>query len=118
MCLMGGRSVLLFQFTKKAMKLTVGSIIGYHCCQRHTKFFRISVCIHQILEKKWEYNETVHHIFIDFKKAYDSVRRELLYNILIGFRVPLKLIRLNRMCLNEMYNYICVDNHLSGSFPI
>jgi hypothetical protein len=27
-----------------------------------------------ILEKKWEYNETVYQLFIDFKKAYDSVR--------------------------------------------
>jgi hypothetical protein len=29
--------------------------------------------IRQILEKKWEYNGTVHQLFIDFKKAYDSV---------------------------------------------
>ena len=28
-------------------------------------------CIRQILEKKWEYNEVVHQLFIDFKKAYD-----------------------------------------------
>jgi hypothetical protein len=34
--------------------------------------------IRQILEKKWEYNGTVHQIFINFKKAYDSVRREVL----------------------------------------
>jgi hypothetical protein len=26
-------------------------------------------CIHQILEKKWEQNEAVHQLFIDFKKA-------------------------------------------------
>ena len=45
-------------------------------------------CIRQILEKKWEYNEAVHQLFIDFKKAYDSVRREVLYNILIEFGVP------------------------------
>jgi hypothetical protein len=30
----------------------------------------------------WEYNETVHQLFVDFKKAYDSVRRKVLYNIL------------------------------------
>jgi hypothetical protein len=29
----------------------------------------------------WEYDDTVHQLFIDFKKAYDSVRREVLYNI-------------------------------------
>jgi hypothetical protein len=33
----------------------------------------------------WEYNETVHRLFIDFKKAYDSVSREVFYNILIEF---------------------------------
>jgi hypothetical protein len=26
--------------------------------------------------KKWEYNEAVHQLFIDFKIAYDSVRRK------------------------------------------
>jgi hypothetical protein len=31
--------------------------------------------------KKWECNGTVHQLFIDFKKAYDLVRREVLYNI-------------------------------------
>jgi hypothetical protein len=40
-------------------------------------------CISQILEKKWEYNEIVHQLFIDLKKACDSVRMEVLYNILI-----------------------------------
>jgi hypothetical protein len=63
-------------------------------------------CIRRILEKKWEYNETVHLLFIDFKKAYDSVRREVLYNILIEFGVPMKLVRLIKMCLNETYNKV------------
>jgi len=26
--------------------------------------------------KKWKYNEAVHDLFTDFKKAYDSIRRE------------------------------------------
>jgi hypothetical protein len=40
-----------------------------------------------ILERKWEYNETVHQLFVDFKKAYDSVRREVLCNILIKWNL-------------------------------
>jgi hypothetical protein len=40
------------------------------------------------LRKKWDYNEAVHHLFIDFKKAYDSLGREVLYNILIEFVSP------------------------------
>ena len=38
-------------------------------------------CIRQMLEKEWEHNEEVHQLFIDFKKAYDSVRREVLYRV-------------------------------------
>jgi hypothetical protein len=44
--------------------------------------------------KKWQYNQTVHQLFIDCKKAYDSVRREVLYNILIEFGVPIELVRI------------------------
>jgi hypothetical protein len=35
-------------------------------------------CVRQTLEEKWEYNEAVHQLFIDFKKVYDSIRREVL----------------------------------------
>jgi len=45
-------------------------------------------CIRQILEKKWEYNEAVPQLLINFKKAYDSVRREVLYNIPIALGIP------------------------------
>jgi hypothetical protein len=43
---------------------------------------------------------------MDFKKAYDSVRRETLYNILIEFRIPRKLVGLIQMCLNETYSRV------------
>jgi hypothetical protein len=55
--------------------------------------------IQQILEEKWEYNGMVHQLFIDFKKAYDSVKREVLHNILLEFGIPKKLVRLIKMCL-------------------
>jgi hypothetical protein len=75
-------------------------------------------CIWQILEKKWEYNATVHQLFIDFKKAYDSVRREVLYCILIGFGVPRKLAELIKMCLNETYSTVHTGKYQSDKFPI
>jgi len=46
-----------------------------------------------MLEKKWKYNEVVHQLSIEFKKADISVRREVLYyNIIIEFIFPVKLV--------------------------
>jgi len=58
-------------------------IIGDHQCGsgRNRSMTDHIICIHQILEKKWEYNEEVHQLFIDFRKAYDSVSWEVLCNI-------------------------------------
>jgi hypothetical protein len=61
-------------------------------------------------------------LFIDVKKASDSVRSSPLaeskyYNILIEFGIPLKPLRLIKMCLTEVYSRVWVDN-LSDMFPI
>jgi len=74
-------------------------IIGDQQCgfRRNRSTTHHIFCIRQIIEKKWEHNEAVHHLFIDFKKAYDSVRREALYNILTEFGIPKKLVRLIKM---------------------
>jgi hypothetical protein len=74
--------------------------------------------IQQILEKKWEYNGTIHQLFIDFKKVYDSVRKEVLYNILIEFRIPRKLVGIIKMCLNETYSTVRVGKYQSDKSPI
>jgi hypothetical protein len=84
----------------------VDEIIGDHQCG----FRRNRSTTDQI----WEYSETVHQLFIDFKKAYDSVRSEVLYNIPIEFGVRMKPVRLIKMCLNE----VRIGKHLSDSFPI
>ena len=74
-------------------------------------------CIRQILERKEEYNEAVHQLFIDFKKAYDTVRRKVLYNILMEFGIPMKLVRLIKMCLTETCSRALVGKNLSYMFP-
>ena len=73
-------------------------------------------CILQILEKNWEYNEAMHQLFKDFKKAYDSVSREVLYHILIEFCIPMKLVRLIKMCLNETSSSVWLGKYLSDLF--
>jgi len=60
----------------------------------------------------------VRQLFVNFKKAYDSVRREFLYNIFIEYIVPIELVRLIKMCLKETYSRGRVGKHLSDMFPI
>jgi hypothetical protein len=60
----------------------------------------------------------VHQLFIDFKKAYDSVKREVLYNILLEHGISKKLVRLIKMCLNKTYSKVHVGKLLSDKFPI
>ena len=55
---------------------------------------------------------------LDFNKAYDSVRREVLYKILIEFGIPMTLVRLIKICLNEAYSRVHGGKHLSDMFPI
>jgi hypothetical protein len=60
----------------------------------------------------------IHQLFIDFKKAYDSVRREVLYNILVEFGIFMKLIRFIEIYLNETCSKILKGKHLPDAFPI
>jgi hypothetical protein len=98
----------------------VNEIIGDHQCgfRRNRSTMDQIFYIRQILEKKWEYNGTEHQLFIDFKKACDSVKREVLYSILLEFGIPKKLVRLIKMCLNETYSKVRIGKLLSDKFPV
>ena len=45
--------------------------------------------------KKWEYNKDVCQLSMDFENAYDSIKRESLYDILIKFGAPKKVSWIN-----------------------
>jgi hypothetical protein len=91
-------NILLYRLTTYVDEIIGDHQCGLQCNRSNTDQI---FCICQILEKKWEYNGTVIQLFIDFSKAYNSVRRQVLYKILIEFGIPRKLVRLIKMCLNE-----------------
>ena len=91
-------NIMLSRLTPYAEEITG----DYQCGFRHKRATTDHIfCIYQILEKRWEYSETVLRLFIDFKKAYDSFRREVFYNILIEFGTPMKVVRLHKLVLVE-----------------
>jgi hypothetical protein len=60
----------------------------------------------------------VHQLFVEFKKPYHSFRKEDLYNILNEFGVPMKLVMLIKLFLNEKYSRVRVGKRLSDMFHI
>ena len=75
-------------------KLLEGHQCGFQCNRSITVHI---FCIRHILQKKWEYNKVVPHLLTDIKKAYDSVRKEVLYNILTEFGILMKQLKLIQM---------------------
>jgi len=96
-------NILLSRLIPYAKEIIWDHQCGFRC--NRSTIDHIS-CIRQILEKKWEYNEEVHQLFIDFEKVYDLVRSEVLYKIVIEFGIPRKLVRLIKISLTETYSRV------------
>jgi hypothetical protein len=76
-------------YQKEAIKLTVVIIMEYYSYQLRTKCHRKSSS-----GEKSEYNETAYQLVVDFKKGKNSVMREVMFNILTEFGVPMKQVSL------------------------
>ena len=48
------------------------------------------------------------------RKPINSVTREVFYKMLIDILIPMKLVRLIKMCMTEMYSRVRVGKRLSN----
>jgi len=64
------------------------------------------------MEKTVEYQIGVHHLFTDFKSAYNSIYREKLFGAMMEFRIPTKLIRLVKATMTNMPCSVRIQAHL------
>ncbi|KAJ4431646.1 hypothetical protein ANN_20245 [Periplaneta americana] len=68
---------------------------------------------------KEEHGERIHQYIKEIEKRYQGrFKREVLYDILIEFGIPKKLVRLIKMCLSETYSRVRIGQFLSDAFPI
>ena len=72
--------------------------------------------LQQILQKCREYNVPTHHLFIDFKAAYDSIDREELWQIMHEYGFLNKLTRLIKATVQRVVCYVRVSGVLSNPF--
>jgi len=61
----------------------------------------------------WEYEKEVYTLFVDFIKAYDSIHRSTLFNILKEFNMPKKLINLIKVTMKNSEIKIKIANSTS-----
>jgi hypothetical protein len=72
--------------------------------------------LRQILEKCNEFNTTTHHLFKDFKAAYDTIIRNEVYLGMSELNFPTKLIRLTKTTLTIVKCCVKIQNGFSESF--
>jgi sorting nexin-29 len=74
--------------------------------------------IGQLIEKIYEFRQNIWQLFVDFKKAYDSIHRQSLYNIMEEFGIPQKLVTLTKMCMENTQYKIRVESTVSEAFEV
>lgn len=72
--------------------------------------------LRQILEKTHEFQVDTHHLFVDFKQAYDTPTRDELFKAMNRFGIPSKLINLCRMTLSDTRSCVRIGGTTSKSF--
>lgn len=69
-----------------------------------------------ILERGHEYKIHTHHLFVDFKSAYDSIKRPKLYEALREMGIPRKLIRLVKLTMKDVRCQVRIQSDCSDVF--
>ncbi|KAL4154026.1 hypothetical protein QTP88_001859 [Uroleucon formosanum] len=67
----------------------------------------------QLYQKSWEFDKEIHTLFVDFKKAYDSIHRESLLNIMKEFHFPQKLVNLVSISVMETSIRVKIGNSIT-----
>jgi sorting nexin-29 len=74
------------------------------------------LCLRMILERTCEYKLDIHQLYIDYKQAYDTINTTELVEIMKEFGIPMKLVTLVKMTLENTNSKMKIQGKLSPSF--
>jgi len=95
----------------------VEEILGdYQCGFRKGRSTNQIFCLRMILERTCEYTVDIHQLHIDYKQVYDTINRAELVEIMKEFGIPMKLVRLFKMTLENTNSKVKIQGKLSPSF--
>lgn len=72
--------------------------------------------LRQVIAKALAFQVDYHHLFVDFKQAYDTPRRDELFSAMNRFGFPAKLIKLSRMTLSNTWSCVKAAGKTSNKF--
>jgi endonuclease/exonuclease/phosphatase family metal-dependent hydrolase len=100
------------------MKTATEKIIGeYQCGFRQNKSTTDQLFIlRQMIERHNEHGLELHMLFMDFKQAFDSIKRGKLFMAMDSMGIPQKLIRLTKMTMRQTKARVKIDNQLGVPF--
>ena len=74
--------------------------------------------VQQLVEKSVEHNTTTYMLFIDLRKAYDSVPRQALWHCLEKYGIPPRMINIIRSFHEGMKSSVSVNGEHTSEFEV
>jgi hypothetical protein len=105
---------ILYTRLKQYVEEVTGS---YQCGFRERKSTTDQIqALRQVLERTREFKIDTFQLIIDFKAAYDSIKRDKVLSAMQEFGISVKLINLTRVTLKRVKCRIKLQSHLSEPF--
>lgn len=117
-CLLNAAYKVLARVLYTRLQPHAETVIGeYQCGFRRNRSTNDQIFnLRLILQRGGEFNVQTHHLFIDFKQAYDRVKRRELFVVMKELGFETKLIRLVKATLNGTKCRVKVQSNMSEAF--
>ena len=111
---------IMARIMKERLEVIVGIVLPESQCgfRKERSFVGMMFVARQLVEKAREHNQSLYMLFVDLRKAYDSVPRQALWKVLEKCEVPPKLLSLVKSCHEGMCAEVRVGSTTTEEFEV